>query len=334
LPYQLFIVVTNKCSARCKLCGYWKIPSEEEKFLSLPFIQDKIIPLILKKGIEAVCITGGEPTLHPGLSAVVEKIAKTGATVTLITNGSHLSRIFDKIKDNVTGWLFSLDASHSTLHTRIRGLDNFDEIIGWPEKIGKCNPSARVAFNCLLQESNIGDIVDLYELICHLPCEGIFFNVPELKPYCFGKHPFITKNFCGGPGGGFYKKRPLVNVPGKSQIKILAKNLETIVRLDTVEGRCKLMQGEQFFKKVITYFEYLQGDHVEFRDSTCSVPFNSFVVDENQRVLPCFYLPPDVGPIGEGDELIGENYLDGVRQLMSRREFRERYCGHCFQFQG
>ena len=321
--HQLFIVITNKCSARCKLCSYWKIPPEEEKFLSLPFIQDKIIPLIQKEGIEAVCITGGEPTLHPDLATIIERISKTGAAITLVTNGSHLDRVFDKIKDKITGWLFSLDASHSTLHTRIRGLDNFDEIIAWPEKIGKSNPSAHVAFNCLFQELNTGDIVDLYELICRLPCEGIFFNVPELKSFCFGKRPLAVENYHGNPKRDF-------NI----DIKTLEKNLETIVRLDSVQGRYKLMQGELFFKKVITYFRYLQCEKIEFRDSVCSVPFNSLIVDENQRVLPCFYLPPDISPVYEGDELIGEKYLDKIRQLMSHREIREQYCSHCFQLQG
>lgn len=321
--HQIFIVVTNKCCARCKLCGYWKTGPGEEKFLSPGFIKDKVVPFIKDHGIEDVCITGGEPTLHPGLPEIVKEIKKAGPIISVVTNGSHLGEIFEKVMYNVQGWLFSLDAGNRSLHTRIRGLNNFDEITAWPEKIKRGNPAVQIAFNCLIQKLNVGDLVNLYELICGLDCEGIFFNVPELKPHCFG------------PRGAesLLKKRAEYALLDNEEMEILKRNLEKIVEMDTAGGRYKLMQGEGFFKKVIDYFEYLRGGDVEFEDRRCDVPFTTLVVDESERVLPCFYLPPELASHAKGKELIGNDYFKNIRGRLNDPQFRGSYCTHCFQFQ-
>jgi MoaA/NifB/PqqE/SkfB family radical SAM enzyme len=321
-PYQrlnrIFIVVTNTCSARCKLCSYCKTTSREEKYLSFSFIQNKIIPFIKKYGIEAVCITGGEPTLHPELPEITKEINETGTIITVVTNGSHLKDVFEEIKYDVHAWLFSLDAGNKELHYRIRGLDNFDEIAAWPGKIKTANPPVQVAFNCLLQKQNVGDIVRLYELICRLPCEGIFFNVPELKPHCFGGI---------APSAGAYA---LLN---DEEMEILKRNLERMVTLDVTRG--KLMQGEGFFENCINYFEYLRGNDAVFKkdEGMCNVPFTSLVVDESGCVLPCFYLPPEMISWGKGNELIDDDYLKNIKKKMNNQDLKEKYCKYCFQFQ-
>lgn len=323
--HRIFIVVTDLCSARCKLCSYWK--SKPGKYLPLSFIQRKVVPLIKKNGIKATCITGGEPTLHPELPKIIKEINKTNTIITLITNTSHLKNGFDYIKYDVHAWLLSLDASHQSLHSRIRGLDNFNEIAAWPGKIKSENPTAQIAFNCLIQKQNVRDILYLYEFICQLPCEGIFFNVPELKPLCFGRENKTRE----------YVKYVLLD---DEELKILKNNLEKIMELDMT--RNKLMQGDRFFTGCITYFEYLRGKKVEFNDNNykiCDVPLTSLVVDESGRVLPCFYLPPEFASDQptEADELIPDDhvYLTNIKEkLLNNQEMREKHCKYCFQFQG
>jgi len=336
LLHQIFIVVTNKCCARCKLCGYWKTGPGEEKFLSPGFIKDKVVPFINDHGIENVCITGGEPTLHPGLPEIVKEIKKAGPMISVVTNGSHPGEIFEKVMYDVHGWLFSLDAGNKSLHARIRGLTNFDEITAWPEKIKRGNPAAQIAFNCLIQKWNVRDLVNVYDLICKLPCEGIFFNVPELKPYCFVKTDPIDKSFAGSTGQvPRFSKKPLAagGQLDNEEMEILKTSLEKIVETDRTEGRYKLMQSDSYFKKVIDYFEYLRGGEVKFEDRRCHVPFMSLVVDESERVLPCFYLPPDMAYCSKGKELIDNGYFKNIEERLADPQFRASVCTHCLQLQ-
>ena len=113
---RLFLVVTANCNARCLLCQYWK--SKSKGFLSLSLLKKKIVPLINKYHVGLTLITGGEPTLHPQLPAIVKTLEKTGTRITLITNGTHLDVVFDEIKDRTDAYMFSLDAARGKLLQR------------------------------------------------------------------------------------------------------------------------------------------------------------------------------------------------------------------------
>jgi MoaA/NifB/PqqE/SkfB family radical SAM enzyme len=321
---RIFLVVTNQCNAGCKLCHYWK--SKPKTFLSLPVIQQKIIPLISKYNVNLTFITGGEPTFHPHLPEILRVLKETGTRVTLITNGGRLSAVFDEIKDYVDAYMFSIDAGNEALHREIRGLDNFDEIIAWPGRILDQQPSAQVAFTCLLQKKNVHDLVDFYLLAADLPIDAIFFNVPELKPYCFGRQEDI-------PAESWEN-----SILDDKKIDLLEKNLKKMVQLDM--GRGRLFQREVFFDNCVRYFRSLRKEHdveEELNDlnEVCRVPFTSIVFDESQRIYPCFYLPYSV-PFGDFDEdVINGEYLKSIRREISNNpELRKKYCSFCLQFQG
>lgn len=275
---RLFLVVTNNCNSRCLLCQYWK--SKPKGFLPLAVLEEKVVPLINKYNVGLTFITGGEPTLHPQLPQLVNTLEKTGTRMTLITNGTHLDKVFDEIKDRTDAYLFSLDASNEALFREIRGLDHFKEIIAWPKRILDHRPYAQVAFNCLLQKKNIGDLVDLYRLVKDLPVDGIFFNVPELKPYCFGRQETVPEKSA---------ENALLN---EKEIVLLEANLEQIVELDAARG--KLFQRQVFFDNCVRYFRTLsRQQEVEFNDpkEICQVPFTSIVIDESACFFPVFICP-------------------------------------------
>ena len=317
---RLFLVVTNNCNARCLLCQYWR--SKSKGYLSLPVLEKKIVPLINKYHVGLTLITGGEPTLHPQLPAIIKTLEKTGTGITLITNGTHLEAVFDEIKDRTDAYLFSLDASNEALFHEIRGLHNFREIIAWPKRILGHRPYAQVAVNCLIQKKNIGDLPDLYRLVKDLPVDGIFFNVPELKPYCFG-----------GQGTGPEKSAENAILDEK-EIDILEENLKRIMELDA--GRGKLFQRRGFFDNCVRYFRALnRQQEVEFNDpeEVCQVPFSSIVIDESACLYPCFYLPYSV-PWGQDEDPINGDYLKGTRkEIFNNPGIRKKYCSFCLQFQ-
>jgi MoaA/NifB/PqqE/SkfB family radical SAM enzyme len=318
---RLFLVVTNHCDAKCFLCQYGK--SNPRRFLSVAVVEEKVVPLINKYNINFTLITGGEPTLHPQLPGILEVLAGTGTGITLITNGAHLGEVFDGLKDRVEAYMFSLDAANEKLYYEIRGLRHFNELLAWPGRIVAYRPYARVAFNCLIQKKNVADLVNLYRLTVDLPVEGIFFNVPELKSYCFGREGDVPVAS---------RENALLD---EGEIGLLEENLKKLVQLDT--GRGKLFQGREFFDRCVRYFQALRREReVVFNDpqEVCQVPFTSIVFDENQCLAPCFYLPYSVPFAGSEDPVNGD-YLGGIRKEMSDNpDWRERYCSFCLQFQG
>ncbi len=330
---RIFLVITNRCGASCKLCSYWQ--SEPVKYLDLSFIRQKIVPLISKYRVEVTFVTGGEPTLHPHLPEILKEISTTGTSITLITNGSALNKVFDSIKKYVDAYMLSLDAGNPRLHYKIRGLDNFSELISWPGKIKAQNPRTQVAFSCLLQKENAADIVNLYRLTARTGCDALFFNVPELRPGCFGRTVFSREaaENCHLSDG---------------ELEMLEVYLEEIVELDHRRG--KLPQGEDFFSECVDYFKrlrhsedrrnlekkgiYYDKEDAEHRDRICGIPFSSLIIDENSRLLPCFYLPFSIPFAGETDNIVNHHDLSQVRwEILNNRAFREMHCHNCLQFQ-
>jgi MoaA/NifB/PqqE/SkfB family radical SAM enzyme len=317
---RLFLVLTDHCNGRCRLCHYWK--RRKKRYLRESFIRDRVRPLISRYGIRLVLLTGGEPTFHPRFPEIVKLLKGTGVQVSLITNGGRLEDVFDPVAGDIDTYMFSLDASGENLHKQVRGLDNFKEITRWPGRIKDRNPLAQTAFLCLLQKENVVDLVNLYRLALDLPLDALIFNVPELKPQCFGRAKDV-------PAGRAHA------CLSQDELALLKENLEHIQRLDRERGL--LFQGPSFFDDCVRYFEALgRGRTVPLNDPrfACRAPFTSLVVDEAQRLYPCFYLPYHA-PFQPGiEDPFDSEALQKIRRVVSAdAQFRETHCGFCLQFQ-
>jgi len=77
------------CNFRCPYCHNHPLVFHPEQYLSIPF--EKILTRLhsFKSWIDGVCITGGEPTLHPDLPILIREIKQYGFLVKLDTNGSN-----------------------------------------------------------------------------------------------------------------------------------------------------------------------------------------------------------------------------------------------------
>ena len=81
-------VFLQGCNFRCPFCHNSDLlgkegPDTMEVETLLAFLKKRVGLL------DAVCITGGEPTLQPGLEALIEKIKELGYLVKLDTNGNR-----------------------------------------------------------------------------------------------------------------------------------------------------------------------------------------------------------------------------------------------------
>ncbi len=87
-----YISITNACNLSCTVCGVnAKVGSESAFYLSVEEICRRAEEA-RKYGGRILHLFGGEPTVHPELLSIVERIAKMGFSAGMVTNGYLLGK--------------------------------------------------------------------------------------------------------------------------------------------------------------------------------------------------------------------------------------------------
>lgn len=97
------IVFTQGCNFRCGYCHNPELIESED-----PLIDEESILTFLKSRIgkiDAVVITGGEPTLQKGLIDFIKKTKELGYLVKLDTNGSSPNVISELLKEKLVDYI-------------------------------------------------------------------------------------------------------------------------------------------------------------------------------------------------------------------------------------
>lgn len=139
------IVFTQGCPFRCVYCHNPELISIEAPNPNSILKEEEIIDhLIRRKNIvEGVCITGGEPTVHPDLPDFIRKVKRLGMLVKLDTNGLSPRMIEKLIKDRQVDF-FAMDLKHTW--------ERYQEVIGITQQkvIDNCRETFR-----LIQDSGV-----------------------------------------------------------------------------------------------------------------------------------------------------------------------------------
>ena len=126
-------VFLSGCNFRCPFChngelldGSAETIMDEQEFLDF---------LSKRKGLlDAVCISGGEPTLQPGLAALLEQIRAMGYLTKLDTNGSRPEVLKDLVSRNLLDYV-AMDIKNSP--------DLYVQTAGAPVQLEKIEESIR-----------------------------------------------------------------------------------------------------------------------------------------------------------------------------------------------
>jgi MoaA/NifB/PqqE/SkfB family radical SAM enzyme len=86
-PILAQIVPTRRCNLDCAYCNEYDKVSDPVPLDAMLRRIDKLAEL----GCSIITLSGGEPTLHPELDAIIVRIRERGAIATLITNGLLLT---------------------------------------------------------------------------------------------------------------------------------------------------------------------------------------------------------------------------------------------------
>jgi len=82
------VLFTPGCNLRCPFCHNWRIVVDPKP----PFLQEEAVFKLLegrKRYVDAVVVTGGEPTMHKEISKFLKKLKEKGFAVKLDTNGFY-----------------------------------------------------------------------------------------------------------------------------------------------------------------------------------------------------------------------------------------------------
>ena len=99
------VVFLSNCDFRCPFCHNPELIFNTEAFPDITveeffaFLDDR------KKWIDAVCITGGEPTTHKGLVEFMRQVKAKGFSIKLDTNGSNPKIVEQAISEGIVDYI-------------------------------------------------------------------------------------------------------------------------------------------------------------------------------------------------------------------------------------
>ncbi len=115
-------IFTQGCNFRCPFCHNSDLLGKEGPE---PISEETLLTFLKKRVglLDAVCITGGEPTLHKDLPELIRKIKDLGYLVKLDTNGSRPDVLKALVEENLLDYV-AMDIKNSP--------DRYGETVGVP----------------------------------------------------------------------------------------------------------------------------------------------------------------------------------------------------------
>jgi MoaA/NifB/PqqE/SkfB family radical SAM enzyme len=150
-----------RCNINCKFC-YHKYKMEQ-KYFREQTLGDMFCKVheVLQHGDNYVDITGGEPTMYPGIVKLVEHIKNVGLGCCIITNGlASKKRTAELQTAGVDDWLISVHGMRKT-HDMLTGCNGArNKQMRFMDQISK---TGKFRFNCVISKFNQHEISQMAE---------------------------------------------------------------------------------------------------------------------------------------------------------------------------
>ena len=132
-PEWLNLEVTDKCTMRCPMCITRLEDFREELPLDLAEIRDRVLRPAREKGLKHLVLSGGEPTVSPLLSGILNEAKDLDYTICLATNLWRLERadlmmLLQELDDPCHVLQVSYDSWRADEMERIRGVPAYDGV--------------------------------------------------------------------------------------------------------------------------------------------------------------------------------------------------------------
>jgi len=167
--------VTYNCNLRCKMCPFWKRPSQDSSLEQ----EKAILKQVYDSGACGIAFEGGEPLLRNDLVEILAFSRSLPLHTSLITNGTLLESRIDEIASYINGVVYvSLDGLEKT-HDVIRGIGgSFRKAV---RGISAAKEKVAVTINTTMMAENIDEIESMVRLAKEL---GTKISIAVAHEYC------------------------------------------------------------------------------------------------------------------------------------------------------
>ncbi len=156
-PSELHFSLTHACNFRCIYCFNASEERAEDEISTEGWLD--LIRQAKELNVLKCTLTGGEPTLHPGIYHILRELKKQDILTCLCTNGSVFSTEMGNLLQGSTVQV-SLDTDTPKLHHKLTGQDNLNRVMDNIRSFVECG--ANVQIKCVLTPFNLSTVSTLY----------------------------------------------------------------------------------------------------------------------------------------------------------------------------
>jgi len=284
---------TLACNLTCPMCDRSiELRKKASKAPLSPFEYIAAVRTLFGKGKDFY-ISGGEPTVWPGLVELCKEILASGAKVTLQTNGTRPKIISKLLAVGVSDFNLSIDGPES-VHDSIRGKNSYRLMCETVAAIS-ATPKGRYVTTTVLSNYNMTSV------------DGIFASfrrnkiIPSVMIFELARmFDANTVRLSANSAECKIKDVAVKEVPSRNfdfSLEKLRKVVTKLERLGRSYRRRIMFFPEQLSQQLKMYYDYQtrKGKKVECRHR------GTLRIDSQANVIPCFTFRAPLGNILHDD---------------------------------
>lgn len=182
----LFFELTDCCNLSCRHCGS-KCSPQNARYLDKNLIFKVLDEVKAAYGTSdtMICLTGGEPMLHPDFFGIVKAIDEKGFRWGMTTNATLIDRAAaDKIMEaHMTSVSYSLDGTMETHNFLRRNASAFNRCLDGIRNLKRYKDLFVSMVTTVVHKQNIDSLDDIYEVVCALGVDS--WRLTNIEPIGF-----------------------------------------------------------------------------------------------------------------------------------------------------
>ena len=270
LPLLIFYP-TGRCNSRCVSCDWWKQSGADDLTLDEIAHVAEALPSLRTR---VVVFSGGEPLLRPEVFDAAQLFRAQGMTLHLLTSGVLLERFVDRIAEQFSRVIVSLDATSAPLYEQIRGVDALAIVGRGIARLRRVSPDVPLSGRATLHRANFRELPGLIEYAKRLGLDRISFLPADISSLGFGR--------AAVPDGAALA----LEAEEVDEFEAIIERTIAVYASDFDSGF--VAESPEKLRRLPRYYAALRG--VEpFPRVSCNAPWVSVVVEANGSVRPCFF---------------------------------------------
>ncbi len=189
-PLVLMLEPSFRCNLACAGCGRIR---EYRDILDVNMTVNDCVAAVDESGAPVICLTGGEPLLHPGIKEIADGIIARKRFLFLSSNGLVLKDSLNKFQPSpYMGFVLHLDSMAET-HDRLAGRKGvFETAIDAMRSAKKAGFQVRVN-TTIYKGTGLQEIEQLFTLLSQIPVDGIMV-APGFSYEAVNNDVFLTRS--------------------------------------------------------------------------------------------------------------------------------------------